>query len=76
MHGAYPGTYLQEEFADRLTCNDNKQSRLGQLHRALVQYVPVDSEVADRVILKRKDASVLDTWDENSVYDKVILLIQ
>ncbi|VDN24143.1 unnamed protein product [Gongylonema pulchrum] len=59
--------------AGRLTCNDNKQSRLGQLHRALGQYIPTNTDVADRVILKRKDASVLDTWDECSQYDKVLV---
>ncbi|VDN03188.1 unnamed protein product [Thelazia callipaeda] len=64
---------IQTHLIGQLTCNDNKQSRLGHLHRALGQYIPVSSEIADRIILKRKDASILDTWDEISIYDKVLL---
>lgn len=58
-------------FKAKLICNDNKQSRLGQLHRALGQYIPPNSDVADRIILKRKDASLLDSWDEFNLYDRV-----
>ncbi|KAM3718855.1 5-methylcytosine rRNA methyltransferase nsun-4 [Dirofilaria immitis] len=64
---------VQSNLMAKLTCNDNKQSRLGQLHRALGQYIPVNSEVADQIILKRKDASVLENWDEYSVYDRVLV---
>uniref|UniRef100_A0A0R3RXQ9 NOL1/NOP2/Sun domain family member 4 n=1 Tax=Elaeophora elaphi TaxID=1147741 RepID=A0A0R3RXQ9_9BILA len=63
---------LQTDLMAKLTCNDNKQSRLGQLHRALGQYIPVNSDVADRIILKRKDASVLESWDECNSYDTVL----
>lgn len=34
-------------------------------------YVPSDSDIADRVVLKRKDASNLPGWDEIAQYDKV-----
>lgn len=34
-------------------------------------YIPSDSEVADRVVLKRKDASNIPGWDELALYDKV-----
>ncbi|CAG9534755.1 unnamed protein product [Cercopithifilaria johnstoni] len=64
---------VQTDLLAKLTCNDNKQSRLGQLHRALGQYIPVNSDVADRIILKRKDASVLDGWDECNIYDRVLV---
>ncbi|EFO22986.2 hypothetical protein LOAG_05500 [Loa loa] len=64
---------VQTGLMTKLTCNDNKQSRLGNLHRALGQYIPVNSEVADRIILKRKDASVLDGWDECSSYDRILV---
>ncbi|MFH4978935.1 hypothetical protein AB6A40_005644, partial [Gnathostoma spinigerum] len=57
----------------KLVCNDNKLSRLGQLRRSLATYIPLNSEVADKVILKRKDASDLKTWDELNVYDKVLV---
>ncbi|VDK86180.1 unnamed protein product [Litomosoides sigmodontis] len=66
-------TIVQTDLLAKLTCNDNKQSRLGQLHRALGQYIPAGSDVADRIILKRKDASVLDSWDECSCYDRVLV---
>jgi hypothetical protein len=46
-------------------------SRLGQLRRGLSMYIPVTSELNERIVLKRKDASNLDNWDEENVYDKV-----
>ncbi|KAK6104933.1 NOL1/NOP2/sun family protein [Brugia pahangi] len=64
---------VQTGLMNNLICNDNKQSRLGQLHRALGQYIPVNSDVANRIILKRKDASVLDYWDECNTYDRVLV---
>uniref|UniRef100_A0A1I8BF58 NOL1/NOP2/Sun domain family member 4 n=1 Tax=Meloidogyne hapla TaxID=6305 RepID=A0A1I8BF58_MELHA len=56
-----------------LVCNDNKLSRLGQLRRALAMYIPAGSEAASRIILKRKDASSVESWDECGIYDKVLL---
>ncbi|VDM10240.1 unnamed protein product [Wuchereria bancrofti] len=67
---------VQTGLMTKLTCNDNKQSRLGQLHRALGQYIPVNSDIADRVILKRKDASVLDYWDECNIYDRYYMYVK
>ncbi|VDK78576.1 unnamed protein product [Onchocerca ochengi] len=64
---------VQSDLMAKLTCNDNKQSRLGQLHRALGQYIPANSNVADRIILKRKDASILDGWDECNIYDRILV---
>lgn len=57
--------------SDKLVCNDAKLSRLGQLKRALSMYIPVDSEYNEKLVLKRKDASNIDTWDELQAYDKV-----
>lgn len=54
-----------------LVCNDNKLSRLGQLRRALATYIPAGSEAASRIILKRKDVSSVESWDECGIYDKV-----
>lgn len=59
-------------FGGKLVCNDFKLARLGQLKRALSTYVPSNAPEADTVILKRKDASNLATWDELNTYDKVI----
>nr|CAD2176821.1 unnamed protein product [Meloidogyne enterolobii] len=56
-----------------LVCNDNKLSRLGQLRRALAMYIPAGSEAASRIILKRKDVSSVESWDECGIYDKVLL---
>uniref|UniRef100_A0A915PJ42 NOL1/NOP2/Sun domain family member 4 n=1 Tax=Setaria digitata TaxID=48799 RepID=A0A915PJ42_9BILA len=64
---------VQSGLMGKLTCNDNKQSRLGHLHRALGQYIPANSEIANQIVLKRKDASVLDGWDECNIYDKVLV---
>ena len=49
-------------------------SRLGQLRRALANYVPDDDPVVEKVILKRKDAASLEQWDDIAVYDKVNFL--
>ncbi|KAI6180748.1 hypothetical protein M3Y98_00754600 [Aphelenchoides besseyi] len=53
-----------------LVCNDNKLSRLGQLRRALSMYIPITSEYNEKIVLKRKDASLLEAWDEEQVYDR------
>jgi len=58
---------------DTLVCNDNKTNRLGLLRRALSMYIPVTSELNQKIVLKRKDAADLDTWDEEKLYDKVLL---
>ncbi|GMR37316.1 hypothetical protein PMAYCL1PPCAC_07509, partial [Pristionchus mayeri] len=57
---------------EKLVCNDAKMSRLGQLKRALSTYIPSDHEIANRVILKRKDATDTRSWDELKCYDKVL----
>uniref|UniRef100_A0A1I7XTQ5 NOL1/NOP2/Sun domain family member 4 n=1 Tax=Heterorhabditis bacteriophora TaxID=37862 RepID=A0A1I7XTQ5_HETBA len=57
----------------KVVCNEFKLSRLGQLKRALSTYIPPESKLSDSVILKRKDASDIATWDELNVYDKVCL---
>ncbi|KAI6225024.1 SAM-MT-RSMB-NOP domain-containing protein [Aphelenchoides besseyi] len=57
----------------RLVCNDNKLSRLGQLRRALSMYIPITSEYNEKIVLKRKDASSLEAWDEEQVYDRVLV---
>jgi hypothetical protein len=46
-------------------------SRLGQLRRALAMYIPANNEASSRIILKRKDASSVESWDECGIYDKV-----
>ncbi|CAD5210580.1 unnamed protein product [Bursaphelenchus okinawaensis] len=56
-----------------LTCNDAKLSRFGQLRRGLAMYIPVNAAVNEKIILKRKDASLLDSWDEENLYDKVLV---
>ncbi|EGT49016.1 hypothetical protein CAEBREN_31715 [Caenorhabditis brenneri] len=56
----------------KIVCNDFKLARLGQLKRALMTYVPEDSEAIDKFVLKRKDASDVKTWDELEAYDKVL----
>ncbi|KAI6184370.1 5-methylcytosine rRNA methyltransferase NSUN4 [Aphelenchoides bicaudatus] len=55
---------------ERLICNDGKMSRLGQLRRGPFN---VYSNLNERIVLKRKDASNLDTWDEENLYDKVLV---
>ncbi|CDO41156.1 5-cytosine rRNA methyltransferase nsun-4 [Caenorhabditis elegans] len=57
----------------KIVCNDFKLARLGQLKRALMTYVPEDSETIDKFVLKRKDASDVKTWDEFEAYDKVLV---
>ncbi|VDM43388.1 unnamed protein product [Toxocara canis] len=64
---------IQTGLPEKMVCNDYKLSRLGQLRRALSMFIPLDSDAADRVILKRKDASDLQRWDELAVYDKVLV---
>ncbi|VDK60462.1 unnamed protein product, partial [Cylicostephanus goldi] len=63
---------LLTKLPGKMVCNDFKLARLGQLKRALSIYVPSNAPEADAVILKRKDASNLATWDELNTYDKVI----
>uniref|UniRef100_A0AC35TXI3 SAM_MT_RSMB_NOP domain-containing protein n=1 Tax=Rhabditophanes sp. KR3021 TaxID=114890 RepID=A0AC35TXI3_9BILA len=63
---------LQTGLLGKLVCNDQKMSRLGQLRRGLSMYVPETCSEADKIILKRKDGGDLATWDELSLYDKVI----
>ncbi|KAK6732657.1 hypothetical protein RB195_016804 [Necator americanus] len=63
---------LLTKLPEKVVCNDFKLARLGQLKRALSTYVPSNAAEADTVILKRKDASNLATWDELNTYDKVI----
>ncbi|VDM79244.1 unnamed protein product [Strongylus vulgaris] len=46
---------------------------LMELKRALSMYVPSDAPEANTVILKRKDAGNLATWDELNTYDKILL---
>ena len=53
-------------------CNDYKLARLGQLKRSLAMYIPPDSAEADKVVLKRKDAANISSWDEIGLYDKVL----
>lgn len=36
-------------------------------------YIPVQSELNERIVLKRKDAGDLEGWDEHDYYDKVLL---
>lgn len=45
---------------------------LGQLKRGLEMYIPITSDVANRIIIKRKDASTMEGWDELNTYDKVL----
>ncbi|CAP24697.2 Protein CBG03881 [Caenorhabditis briggsae] len=56
----------------KIVCNDFKLARLGQLKRALMTYVPEESEAVDKFVLKRKDASDVKSWDEFEAYDKVL----
>lgn len=35
-------------------------------------YIPITSDVANRIIIKRKDASTMEGWDELNTYDKVL----
>lgn len=58
-------------YLDLLVCNDSKMSRLGQLRRGLSMYIPVTSELNEKIVLKRKDGANFDTWDEEKIYDKV-----
>ncbi|RCN30716.1 hypothetical protein ANCCAN_23506 [Ancylostoma caninum] len=61
---------LLTKLPGKIVCNDFKLARLGQLKRALSTYVPSNAPEANAVILKRKDASNLATWDELDTYDK------
>lgn len=36
-------------------------------------YIPITSDVANRIIIKRKDASTMEGWDELNTYDKVLV---
>ncbi|OUC48019.1 hypothetical protein D917_06492 [Trichinella nativa] len=53
-----------------LVLNDVSLSRMNRLRRMLSSYIPSDSSIRERVVLKRKDASSSD-WDELEKYDKV-----
>jgi len=56
-----------------LVCNDVKLHRIGQLKRGLSMYIPANSEIANQIIIKRKDASTMEGWDELGIYDKVLV---
>uniref|UniRef100_A0A0N4Z2B4 NOL1/NOP2/Sun domain family member 4 n=1 Tax=Parastrongyloides trichosuri TaxID=131310 RepID=A0A0N4Z2B4_PARTI len=64
---------LQTGLPAKVVCNDEKMSRLGQLRKALTMYIPEDSEYAEKIILKRKNASDINGWDELNLYDKVLV---
>uniref|UniRef100_A0A0N5B146 NOL1/NOP2/Sun domain family member 4 n=1 Tax=Syphacia muris TaxID=451379 RepID=A0A0N5B146_9BILA len=64
---------VQTLLLDRLVCNDAKMSRLGQLRHALASFIPSTLDVANRVILKHKNAANIKTWDELEAYDKVLV---
>lgn len=64
---------LLPSISGKLTCNDTKMSRLGQLRRALLMYIPLTSELNEKIVLKRKDGADFETWDEEDIYDKVLV---
>uniref|UniRef100_A0A0N5BW21 NOL1/NOP2/Sun domain family member 4 n=1 Tax=Strongyloides papillosus TaxID=174720 RepID=A0A0N5BW21_STREA len=64
---------LQTGLPEKIVCNDQKMSRIGQLRKALTSYVPEDSIHAEKIILKRKNASDIEKWDELNLYDKVLV---
>lgn len=64
---------IHPRFSAKLTSNDVKVSRLGQMRRGLRMYIPPDEEVNDRIIVKGKDASNVEYWDELGVYDKILV---
>ncbi|KRZ14466.1 5-methylcytosine rRNA methyltransferase NSUN4 [Trichinella zimbabwensis] len=61
---------LETLLPDLLVLNDVSLSRMNRLRRMLNLYIPSDSSIRERVVLKRKDASSSD-WDELEKYDKV-----
>uniref|UniRef100_A0A915DMR5 NOL1/NOP2/Sun domain family member 4 n=1 Tax=Ditylenchus dipsaci TaxID=166011 RepID=A0A915DMR5_9BILA len=63
----------QTQKFSKLVCNDEKLSRLGQLRRALGMYIPSGCEEANKILIKRKNASSVENWNELQVYDKVLL---
>ncbi|CAJ0959656.1 unnamed protein product, partial [Mesorhabditis belari] len=63
---------LLTKLPKKIICNDYKLARLGDLKRSLSIYVPAECPDAEKIILKRKDASNLAQWDEFNVYDKVL----
>ncbi|KHJ83778.1 NOL1/NOP2/sun family protein [Oesophagostomum dentatum] len=65
---------LLTKLPGKMVCNDFKLSRLRQLKRALSIYVPSSAPEADTVILKRKDATNLATWDELDTKKAVIIV--
>lgn len=64
---------LQTGLPEKVVCNDGKIHRIGQLRKALTSYVPEDSEHAEKIVLKKKDASNVERWDELNLYDKVLV---
>ncbi|XP_003374382.1 hypothetical protein Tsp_09736 [Trichinella spiralis] len=61
---------LETLLPELLVLNDVNLSRMNRLRRMLNSYIPSDSSIRERVVLKRKDASSSD-WDELEKYDKV-----
>ncbi|KRZ58157.1 5-methylcytosine rRNA methyltransferase NSUN4 [Trichinella nativa] len=61
---------LETLLPELLVLNDVSLSRMNRLRRMLSSYIPSDSSIRERVVLKRKDASSSD-WDELEKYDKV-----
>ncbi|KAL1242484.1 5-methylcytosine rRNA methyltransferase nsun-4 [Trichinella spiralis] len=63
---------LETLLPELLVLNDVNLSRMNRLRRMLNSYIPSDSSIRERVVLKRKDASSSD-WDELEKYDKVLV---
>ncbi|KRY21691.1 5-methylcytosine rRNA methyltransferase NSUN4 [Trichinella patagoniensis] len=63
---------LETLLPELLVLNDVSLSRMNRLRRMLSSYIPSDSSIRERVVLKRKDASSSD-WDELEKYDKVLV---
>ncbi|CDW54778.1 Nol1 Nop2 Fmu domain containing protein [Trichuris trichiura] len=55
-----------------LACNDFDPRRFSRLKRTLQFYVPTDSELRRKIVLKRKDAAN-EEWDELEQYDKILV---
>uniref|UniRef100_A0A7E4VIT1 NOL1/NOP2/Sun domain family member 4 n=1 Tax=Panagrellus redivivus TaxID=6233 RepID=A0A7E4VIT1_PANRE len=58
---------------DKLTCNDAKMARIGQLRRGLSMYIPPEAPEAQRIVIKRRDASNLEHWSDENCFDKVLV---
>ncbi|KRX96643.1 5-methylcytosine rRNA methyltransferase NSUN4 [Trichinella pseudospiralis] len=63
---------LETLLPEFLVLNDISLSRMNRLRRMLNLYIPSESSIRERVVLKRKDASSSD-WDELEKYDKVLV---